>query len=148
MIIRALLIECSSSNIELDLESGVRAGRILSITEDDLMKKTWDKYPGGHDALSKDIRHLWKNPMIKRILCENFNMNILENAKFFLDATHRVFRPTYTANEDDYIRDYVVTTGINKIDLLVEGNAVVLYDVGGKRSERKKVFLFILFLNL
>jgi hypothetical protein len=138
MTIRAILM--AGNSVELDTETGNRAGRILSITEDDLMKKAWDSYPGGTDGLSKDIRHLWKNSKIKKVLSDHYtNMNILENAKFFLDSTHRVFRCTYTANEDDYLRNYSVTSGIAKVDLIVEGNPVFLYDIGGQRSERRKV---------
>lgn len=137
LTIRTILTKCTLTD-----EHRERANRILAITEDELMQKDFSKYPGDNDGISKDIRLLWKESNVKQVVSKHYSsLHLLDNAKFFLDATHRVFRDGYTANEDDYVRDYVSTSGINRVDLLSFGlrRTVRLYDTGGQRSERRKV---------
>jgi guanine nucleotide-binding protein G(i) subunit alpha len=140
MCIRLLVEECAARGIDLGIDNGARAGRILAISDEDLMMKAWeDKYIGGSEALSRDIRSIWKDIKVKELLDKHYaEMSILENAKFFLDSTHRVFKEGYTANEEDCLRNYSPTSGVTHIDFRVDRKLFKLYDTGGQRTERRK----------
>ncbi|KAL0478712.1 hypothetical protein AKO1_008272 [Acrasis kona] len=141
MTAKNLIRECSTRKINLGQEVSVSAGRIIAISEDDLIDERWEEDTQYKDQISKDIRALWKESCVKDLIIKHYpslSVYILDNAKYFLESTFRVFKYGYTATDADYLENYTITSGVPSVELRVDGRPIRLFDTGGQRSERRK----------
>ena len=65
-----------------------------------------------------------------------FQLN--DSAQYFLSDVGRLCAPDYVPSDQDVLRSRVKTTGIVKIEFVVNKTTFRMFDVGGQRSERKK----------
>lgn len=57
---------------------------------------------------------------------------------YFVDSLERISATDFTPTKEDILRSRTKTTGINETGFLYNGKRVILVDVGGQRSERRK----------
>jgi len=87
------------------------------------------------------ITELWKDPGIQTTFERrgDFDLHIIDNAKFFLDKSGEIFSQDYVVTEEDALKCRVMTTGIREELFEMSNNfKMLMVDVGGQRSERKK----------
>lgn len=64
---------------------------------------------------------------------------ILGGTEYFLDALPRILTDDYLPSDADISRCYTVTTGVHPVTFVIDGSQpFTLFDVGGRRSERRK----------
>jgi len=86
------------------------------------------------------LKFLWSLPVVKDSF-ENRNELILQipsTANYFFDHAERFAEDCFLPADRDIMRAKQRTTGINQVEILHNGFTVVLMDVGGQRSERRK----------
>ncbi|KAI6021064.1 guanine nucleotide binding protein, alpha subunit [Pisolithus marmoratus] len=94
-------------------------------------------------ACAEDMKRLWSDPLIKRLM-EVEKMRPEEMAGFFLDDLDRVTSLRYVPSDDDVLRARIKTVGVSEHRFSVRtgplGSAMShdwrVFDVGGQRSLR------------
>jgi len=90
----------------------------------------------------EDIIILWRHPIIKDAF-ERRNelyIGIPSTSDYFFLHAKRFADPYFQPSVSDIMRAKSKTTGINQIEVEHKGFSIVLIDVGGQRSERRKWF--------
>lgn len=97
------------------------------------------------NALSSELVHaiesLWHDPIIPTVLDRTSEFYLMDSAAYFFDEIQRIGRPDYLPNETDVLRARTKTTGISETKFKSGQLSIHMFDVGGQRSERKKVRL-------
>eukprot|EP00095_Tigriopus_kingsejongensis_P008199 maker-scaffold895_size84271-snap-gene-0.23 protein:Tk08199 transcript:maker-scaffold895_size84271-snap-gene-0.23-mRNA-1 annotation:"guanine nucleotide-binding protein gq subunit alpha" len=89
------------------------------------------------------IERLWKHEAIQNAYERRNEYQLVECAKYFLNRANQVLEPDYIPTNQDIVQTRVKTTGIIEHDFHVASKGekpriLILIDVGGQRSERKK----------
>jgi len=89
---------------------------------------------------AKLIDKLWKDKAIqdsykKR---QELKIHVPTNAEYYFEHVLRFAEPEFVPNFDDIMMSKLKTTGVQEARFESDGNDVVLVDVGGQRSERRK----------
>ena len=97
-------------------------------------------------ALSEDIvravESLWHDPIIPTVLDRASEFYLMDSASYFFDEVQRIGSSDYIPNETDVLRARTKTTGISETKFRSGQLSIHMFDVGGQRSERKKVITF------
>ncbi|CAK5108865.1 unnamed protein product [Meloidogyne enterolobii] len=81
------------------------------------------------DELVDAMQRLWKDEGVQEY----------DSAKYFLDNLARLGAHNYLPTEQDLLRTRIKTSGITEVLFELKGLTFRVIDVGGQRSERKKV---------
>uniref|UniRef100_A0A060T1L1 Guanine nucleotide-binding protein alpha-2 subunit n=1 Tax=Blastobotrys adeninivorans TaxID=409370 RepID=A0A060T1L1_BLAAD len=85
------------------------------------------------------ITNLWAHPVVKKMFVENRSQfYIMDSAPYFFTNVDRIGSPEYIPTVPDILRARIKTTGIYETRFEMGGMNILMYDVGGQRSERKK----------
>ncbi len=76
---------------------------------------------------------------IPAIMERSSEFYLMDSAAYFFDNVNRIGQPDYVPNENDVLRARSKTTGISETRFNMGQLSIHLFDVGGQRSERKKV---------
>jgi guanine nucleotide-binding protein G(i) subunit alpha len=88
--------------------------------------------------LSLKIEQFWKDESIPKILQRRHEFQLLDNTQYFIENLKRVTEKGYLPTDEDIIRSRAATTGIIQTIFSLQSQKLILVDVGGQRSERKK----------
>ncbi|KAL3308591.1 hypothetical protein Ciccas_012875, partial [Cichlidogyrus casuarinus] len=84
------------------------------------------------------IARLYQDSGFHSALHRSNEFNLNDSAEYFLNALDRIRLPNYVPTQEDVLRTRVRTTGILETKFKHRQFEVILCDVGGQRSERKK----------
>lgn len=113
-------------------------------------RETWDKLLVlAKEALAGNYRSdigmlismLWQgDPGMRGTFSLRDKFELLDSAEYFLDRAVDLFMDDYKVTMEDMLRMRLVTTGMKEETFSVKGTykQLVLIDVGGQRSERRK----------
>ncbi|CEQ40881.1 SPOSA6832_02536, partial [Sporobolomyces salmonicolor] len=98
------------------------------------------------DALTGDlnagvfraVEALWNEAATKEVVAKSFRFQLNDSATYFFDALARLGQADYLPTDQDILRTRVRSTGIVEETFIVNGTRLIVLDVGGQRSERKK----------
>ncbi|GAA5966414.1 hypothetical protein JCM21900_006177 [Sporobolomyces salmonicolor] len=98
------------------------------------------------DALTGDlnagvfraVEALWNEAATKEVVAKSFRFQLNDSATYFFDALPRLGQAGYLPTDQDILRTRVRSTGIVEETFVVGGTRLIVLDVGGQRSERKK----------
>jgi len=89
-----------------------------------------------------DIKLLWDSEPIQTTYKRRNEFQIVECARYFLSKVHEVMEPDYVPTDDDILQIRIQTIGINEHVFNMKGGGanrkLIMIDVGGQRTERKK----------
>jgi len=90
----------------------------------------------------EDILILWENKIIKEAYRRSSELGIPipSTSSYFWDHAVRFSTGDFLPTVEDIMRAKQKTTGINQIEVEHKGSSIILVDVGGQRSERRKWF--------
>ncbi|XP_018335773.1 guanine nucleotide-binding protein G(f) subunit alpha [Agrilus planipennis] len=115
-------------------ESKPAAAFILELGPDRLDEYTNDFYD--------NVRILWRDEAIKRIINRSNEFQLIDSASYFLDRIDEISDPNYIPSVQDILHCRMKTVGISKIEFTVpyKGKKINfwMFDVGGQRGERRK----------
>jgi len=86
------------------------------------------------------IQQLWANDIVREAYEKRHELkiHIPTNADYYFKHCNRFSTPDYVPTFDDMMMAKLKTTGVQEAQFKSEGNDVILVDVGGQRSERRK----------
>ncbi|KAF8798215.1 heterotrimeric G-protein alpha subunit, GPA2-like protein [Phlegmacium glaucopus] len=84
------------------------------------------------------LKSLWSDPNVKRAWERGNEAALPENLSYFYSDLGRLFEPTYHPTEQDIIRCRARTIGITETTFLLRDHEMLMVDVGGQKSERRK----------
>eukprot|EP01028_Stygiella_incarcerata_P014433 TRINITY_DN959_c0_g1_i2.p1 TRINITY_DN959_c0_g1~~TRINITY_DN959_c0_g1_i2.p1 ORF type:complete len:178 (+),score=36.73 TRINITY_DN959_c0_g1_i2:179-712(+) len=85
-----------------------------------------------------DIKLIWKDPMIQKTFLRKAEFQLNDSATYFFQAVERIFSPGYIPSAKDVLHSRIKTSGIIEMRFMLGGLHILLVDVGGQRSERRK----------
>ncbi|KAI9140114.1 heterotrimeric G protein alpha subunit B [Paraphysoderma sedebokerense] len=94
------------------------------------------KKPSITPELKDAVLSLWNDPNIKGILQRSNEFSCLDSAEYFLNATERIFDPSFRPTDQDILRARMATSAVTETRLLMDGVHYRVFDVAGKRGER------------
>ncbi|KAA8916341.1 hypothetical protein TRICI_001509 [Trichomonascus ciferrii] len=89
--------------------------------------------------LTRIVNKLWAHPVVKHLFAhKRSQFYIMDSAPYFFSHVDRIGHPDYKPTVADILRARIKTTGIYETRFDMGGMNILMYDVGGQRSERKK----------
>ncbi|GAA5849988.1 hypothetical protein JCM3766R1_001946 [Sporobolomyces carnicolor] len=108
---------------------------LLSLSPEDAT----DLVTGAFKAEVADaIRSLVTDPATQEVLQSSTHFQLNDSATYFFDALPRISDSAYLPTDQDILRTRIRSTGIREERFEIEGTKLLVVDVGGQRSERKK----------
>jgi len=83
------------------------------------------------------IKSIYEDPAFKELMKSKAFHN-LDNTQHFLSQIDRIAQAGYEPSDDDCLRCRSATTGVQEMNISIEGHDFLIVDVGGQRSERRK----------
>ncbi|KAF7783414.1 hypothetical protein Agabi119p4_1438 [Agaricus bisporus var. burnettii] len=84
------------------------------------------------------LKALWTDPNVQRAYERGNEAALPENLPYFFSDIDRLFQPNYQPTEQDIIRCRARTTGITETSFHLREIELLMVDVGGQKSERRK----------
>jgi len=122
---------------------------ILAIAEDHCSLKDYGNLDNGEGdtgncdtkemTVGTAIKQLWGDSGIQKTFLQRSKYYLNDSADYYFNELDRVLAEGYTPSDQDILRSRVPTTGIVENTFDIDGNLFKMFDVGGQRSERKKM---------
>jgi len=124
-----LVISCRDRNLTLPKTSEQLDTAISSEDPESLSPET-----------AQLIVKLWEIKLIKETYEKRYDLklHIPTNADFYFENVVRFSAPDFMPTFDDMMMAKLKTTGVQEISFQSRGSDIILVDVGGQRSERRK----------
>lgn len=84
------------------------------------------------------LRSLWEDPGVQKAWERGNEAALPENLLYFFSSLDRLFEPTYHPSEQDIIHCRARTIGITETTFQLKDHEMLMVDVGGQKSERRK----------
>ncbi|EIN13172.1 heterotrimeric G protein alpha subunit 4 [Punctularia strigosozonata HHB-11173 SS5] len=81
---------------------------------------------------------LWNDVNVKKAFERGNEAAIPENLAYFYSHIDRIFQPTYVPTEQDIVQTRARTIGITETAFDLRDHEMLMVDVGGQKSERRK----------
>ena len=94
-------------------------------------------------AYAEDIQRLWQDASVQEAYERRNRFQLVQCANYFLSRVRTVLQENYLPDDQDIVQARVQTTGIIEHDFIIDAESakpkkLILIDVGGQRSERRK----------
>jgi len=124
-----LIVSCQERNIQLPKMAEQLDAAISAEDPENLSPET-----------AKMIQALWANDIVREAYEKRHELkiHIPTNADYYFKNCLRFSNPDYVPSFDDMMMAKLKTTGVQETQFKSEGNDIILVDVGGQRSERRK----------
>ncbi|KAF9009128.1 heterotrimeric G-protein alpha subunit, GPA2-like protein [Hymenopellis radicata] len=84
------------------------------------------------------LQSLWDDPNVQKAWARGNEAALPENLLYFYSALDRLFDPQYQPTEQDIIQCRARTIGITETTFTLRDHEMLMVDVGGQKSERRK----------
>ncbi|KAG5719551.1 Guanine nucleotide-binding protein alpha-2 subunit [Termitomyces sp. T112] len=84
------------------------------------------------------LKTLWMDPNVQKAWERGNEAALPENLLYFFSSLDRLFDPEYVPEEQDIIRCRARTIGITETTFELRDHQMLMVDVGGQKSERRK----------
>ncbi|BGP21048.1 hypothetical protein JCM10213_007565 [Rhodosporidiobolus nylandii] len=90
--------------------------------------------------VAEALELFWAAEETRKVVRGSGRFQLNDSAAYFFDALPRLSSPSYVPTTDDVLRTRVRSTGVKEevFDIKQLGRKILVVDVGGQRSERKK----------
>jgi len=124
-----LIVSCQERNIQLPKMAEQLDAAISAEEPENLSAET-----------AKMIQALWANDIVREAYEKRHELkiHIPTNADYYFKHCNRFATADYVPTFDDMMMAKLKTTGVQEAQFKSEGNDIILVDVGGQRSERRK----------
>jgi uncharacterized protein YwgA len=104
--------------------------------------KNYDFADPFSSELAQQVKTLWNDAGIKKAFERQAEFQLNDSAAYYFNEVDKLAAADYIPDEQDVLRSRARTAGIIETDFEIEKTKFKLVDVGGQRSERKKVCSF------
>ncbi|KAF7293210.1 Heterotrimeric G-protein alpha subunit 4 [Mycena chlorophos] len=84
------------------------------------------------------LQRLWEEPVIQAAWSRGNEAALPENLNYFFSDLPRLFAADYTPTEQDIVQTRARTIGITETTFTLKDHEMLMVDVGGQKSERRK----------
>ncbi|KAJ7244613.1 heterotrimeric G-protein alpha subunit, GPA2-like protein [Mycena haematopus] len=84
------------------------------------------------------LTRLWGQDVVRTAWARGNEAAVPENLEYFFSALPRLFDAAYVPTEQDIVRARARTIGITETTFTLRGTEMLMVDVGGQKSERRK----------
>ncbi|KAK7065112.1 heterotrimeric G-protein alpha subunit 4 [Favolaschia claudopus] len=84
------------------------------------------------------LSRLWNEEVVKTAWSRGNEAAVPENLHYFFSDLPRLFDPLYVPTEQDIVRARARTIGITETTFMLREHEMLMVDVGGQKSERRK----------
>ncbi|KAJ7362800.1 heterotrimeric G-protein alpha subunit, GPA2-like protein [Mycena albidolilacea] len=84
------------------------------------------------------LARLWAEPVVRTAWSRGNEAAVPENLHYFFSDLPRLFDPAYVPTEQDIVRARARTIGITETTFNLRDHEMLMVDVGGQKSERRK----------
>ncbi|KAF8206795.1 guanine nucleotide binding protein, alpha subunit [Mycena galopus ATCC 62051] len=84
------------------------------------------------------LARLWREEVVRTAWARGNEAAVPENLHYFFSDLPRLFDPAYVPTEQDIVRARARTIGITETTFALRGHEMLMVDVGGQKSERRK----------
>ncbi|KAH9836650.1 heterotrimeric G protein alpha subunit 4 [Rhodofomes roseus] len=84
------------------------------------------------------LKTLWEDPNIQKAWERGNEAALPDNLVYYFSDLDRLFDPSYTPNEQDIVQARARTIGITETMFSLKDHEMLMVDVGGQKSERRK----------
>ncbi|KAJ7202000.1 heterotrimeric G protein alpha subunit 4 [Mycena haematopus] len=84
------------------------------------------------------LTRLWGQEIVRTAWARGNEAAVPENLEYFFSALPRLFDPSYIPTEQDIVHARARTIGITETTFTLRGTEMLMVDVGGQKSERRK----------
>jgi len=127
--IKILISACRDWKIEIPSELQSAVDEIMAATQ-------------LSEVIANHILQLWKSSSIQKAYDQRNRIQLPGGAsatQYYMENTLRFALPDFKPNQEDLLRVKIRTTGVLETFFTVNGTEFTMVDVGGQRSERKKM---------
>jgi len=89
--------------------------------------------------IGRAVKELWADQFLKKTYINTSDFQVNDSASYYFDSVDRIADENYLPTQQDILRSRARTTGITEISYDVQDVRFRMVDVGGQRSERKKM---------
>lgn len=90
--------------------------------------------------LVEPIERVWRDPPIQEAFRKSDHFQLESNSKYYLDNLREYLREDYELKDEDILKLRMKSSGLVETRFEIDDLKVLLVDVGGQRSERRKWF--------
>ncbi|THG93841.1 hypothetical protein EW026_g7506 [Hermanssonia centrifuga] len=120
---------------DMNLEVAEEHGQSVQLVEDAQDIRDGQPFPLEYlDAL----KTLWEEANVQKAWERGNEAALPENLSYFFADLDRLFEPTYVPNEQDIVHTRARTIGITETIFHLRDHEMLMVDVGGQKSERRK----------
>ncbi|KAH9891159.1 heterotrimeric G protein alpha subunit 4 [Cubamyces lactineus] len=120
---------------DMELEVSPENKDIVQMIQDASDIKDGEPFPiEFRDAL----RRLWEDPNVQMAYSRGNEAALPENLVYYFTDLDRLFEPSYQPNEQDIVHARARTIGITETVFNLRDHEMLMVDVGGQKSERRK----------
>ncbi|PCH33175.1 heterotrimeric G-protein alpha subunit GPA2-like protein [Wolfiporia cocos MD-104 SS10] len=84
------------------------------------------------------LRKLWEDPNVQKAWERGNEAALPDNLIYYFSQLDRLFDPTYVPHEQDIVQARARTIGITETVFQLKDHEMLMVDVGGQKSERRK----------
>ncbi|CDO70956.1 hypothetical protein BN946_scf184829.g65 [Trametes cinnabarina] len=84
------------------------------------------------------LKQLWEDPNVQAAYSRGNEAALPENLTYFFSDLDRLFDPSYQPTEQDIVQTRARTIGITETVFTLRDHEMLMVDVGGQKSERRK----------
>jgi len=84
------------------------------------------------------LRKLWNDPIMRQAWARRNEVAMPDNLQYFFSDLDRLFHPQYQPTPQDILQCRARTTGITETVFQLGNKEMLVVDVGGQKSERRK----------
>ncbi|KAK7457922.1 hypothetical protein VKT23_010269 [Stygiomarasmius scandens] len=90
------------------------------------------------ESYLEPLKSVWRDPNVQRAWDRRNESALPDNLSYFFGSLDRLFKASYTPSDQDIIHAYARTLGIAGTTFRPHERKMVMVDVGGQKSERRK----------
>ncbi|KAI8619822.1 G-protein alpha i subunit [Chytriomyces sp. MP71] len=90
------------------------------------------------DEIVDALNQFWADPGVQFCFSRSSEYQMIDSCAYFMKDPTRVLTGSFKPTEQDILETRILTTRIQEIKFKIQGTPLVVVDLGGQRSERKK----------
>lgn len=120
---------------DMELEVLEENKQYFDVLESDTDIRDGEPFPS---VYYEPLKRLWEDPSVQKAWERANEAAIPDNLQYYFSDLDRLFDPAYVPNEQDIVRARVRTIGITETIFHLRDHELLMVDVGGQKSERRK----------
>jgi len=138
-VVKSIKALCQASDRFSKTSNEYKIAAGLEETKNKMLAEDFTEDSVVTEELGQKILDLWADPGIQQTFENRCKFQLNDSTAYFFNRLSEIALSGYIPTEQDILRTRVPTTGIVETEFVIERSLFKMFDVGGQRSERKKM---------